>query len=282
MVVIEKPYWVGHNIESESGATQQSAPIFSVHVHPDGTRFATAGQDNTCKIWAIAPLLDVSESEKPVSEPERPRILAVLSHHTSSVNCVRWSYSGKFLASSSDDTFVMLWELQPGMPSTTPFGSTPSGACLENWNRVLCFRGHTSDVVDLAWAPRDDMLASCSVDNTVRVWRVSMHSQQTHLPECLAVLTGHSGMVKGVAWDPMGKLLASKGDDGRLVITGTHDWSTVATITAPFEAAPECPSFFQRPAFSSDGMFLAATNAVRAFLQLSWGGSPLPPFHFFL
>tara|TARA_B100000524_G_C23544483_1_gene332487 strand:- start:70 stop:180 length:111 start_codon:yes stop_codon:yes gene_type:complete len=31
---IEKPAWVSHD----------GQPIFSVHVHPDGSRFATAGQ----------------------------------------------------------------------------------------------------------------------------------------------------------------------------------------------------------------------------------------------
>ena len=45
---IHKPEWVAH----------EGQPIFSVDVHPDGTRFATAGQDNLVKVWALGPVID--------------------------------------------------------------------------------------------------------------------------------------------------------------------------------------------------------------------------------
>ena len=82
-------------------------PIFSVDVHPDGTRFATAGQDGTIKIWALAPVLEkASEQDESV-----PRLLATLSGHEGAVNCARWSPDGRLLASGSDDSMVMLWRL---------------------------------------------------------------------------------------------------------------------------------------------------------------------------
>jgi WD40 repeat protein len=36
--------------------------------------------------------------------------------------------------------------------------------------RVVCL----PQVHDVAWAPDDSLLASCSVDNTVRIWRVPL------------------------------------------------------------------------------------------------------------
>lgn len=53
------------------------------------------------------------------------------------------------------------------------------------------------DVLDLAWSPQDRWLASCSVDNTIIIWDV--HA----LPAIISVLKGHTGLVKGVAWDPV-------------------------------------------------------------------------------
>lgn len=60
---------------------------------------------------------------------------------------------------------------------------------------VLC----SGDVLDLAWSVQDRYLASSSVDNSVIVW--CMNSFQS-----VTTLKGHSGLVKGVAWDPVSHL----------------------------------------------------------------------------
>jgi hypothetical protein len=44
------------------------------------------------------------------------------------------------------------------------------------------------------------------------------------------LLKGHEGFVKGVAWGPLGKYLASQGDDA-VVIWRCEDWQQVARIT---------------------------------------------------
>lgn len=54
------------------------------------------------------------------------------------------------------------------------------------------------DILDLAWSLQDRYLASSSVDNTVIIW--DMNSYQA-----ITTLKGHSGLVKGVAWDPVKK-----------------------------------------------------------------------------
>lgn len=55
----------------------------------------------------------------------------------------------------------------------------------------------SGDVLDLAWSPLDKWLASCSVDNSIIIWNAEK------FPEMTCVLTGHTGLVKGVAWDPV-------------------------------------------------------------------------------
>jgi protein HIRA/HIR1 len=53
--------------------------------------------------------------------------------------------------------------------------------------------------------------------------------------EMVAILKGHSGLVKGVAWDPVGKYVASQSDDKTLRIWRTADWQQDAVISEPFE-----------------------------------------------
>ena len=47
------------------------------------------------------------------------------------------------------------------------------------------------------------MIVSCSLAKEVFVW-------DAHKRVKAATLAGHSGFVKGVAWDPLGKFIASQ------------------------------------------------------------------------
>lgn len=49
------------------------------------------------------------------------------------------------------------------------------------------------------------------------------------------MLRGHRGLVKGVAWDPVGRYVASQADDRTLVVWRTSDWGQEVVITKPFE-----------------------------------------------
>lgn len=47
-------------------------------------------------------------------------------------------------------------------------------------------------------------------------------------------LRGHTGLVKGLTWDPVGKYIASQADDHSLKVWRTVDWQMEANITKPF------------------------------------------------
>ena len=53
--------------------------------------------------------------------------------------------------------------------------------------------------------------------------------------EILATLKGHSGLVKGLTWDPVGKYIASQADDRSLKVWRTMDWQLETSITKPFD-----------------------------------------------
>ena len=57
----------------------------------------------------------------------------------------------------------------------------------------------------VSWAPDGARIASCSIDNEVIVWVLTGGP-----PRMLKRLQGPSGLVKGVAFDPIGKYLASQ------------------------------------------------------------------------
>ena len=86
------------------------------------------------------------------------------------------------------------------------------------------------DVTDLAWCPMNEYLATCSVDNTVNVWKVPEEQPgggANPVWQRVACLTGHRSHVKGITWDPVGKFLATQADDKSVIIWRTEDWTEV-------------------------------------------------------
>uniref|UniRef100_A0A8C0J9S5 Protein HIRA n=1 Tax=Chelonoidis abingdonii TaxID=106734 RepID=A0A8C0J9S5_CHEAB len=229
-------------------------PIFSVDIHPDGTKFATGGQgqdSGKVVIWSMAPVLK-EEDEK---NENIPKMLCQMDNHLACVNCVRWSNNGVYLASGGDDKLIMVWKRAAYIGPSTVFGSSSKLANVEQWRCVSILRSHSGDVMDVAWSPHDAWLASCSVDNTVVIWNA------VKFPEILATLKGHSGLVKGLTWDPVGKYIASQADDRSLKVWRTMDWQLETSITKPFD---ECggTTHVLRLSWSPDGHYLVSAHAM--------------------
>ncbi|KAM4708515.1 protein HIRA [Discoglossus pictus] len=239
-----KPTWVNHN----------GKPIFSVDIHPDGTKFATGGQgqdSGKVVIWNMPPVLK-EEDEK---NENVPKMLCQMDNHLACVNCVRWSNNGAYLASGGDDKLIMVWKRSGYIGPSTVFGSSSKLANVEQWRCVTILRSHSGDVMDVAWSPHDAWLASCSVDNTVVIWNA------LKFPEIIATLKGHSGLVKGLTWDPVGKYIASQADDRSLKVWRTMDWQLETSITKPFD---ECggTTHVLRLSWSPDGHYLVSAHAM--------------------
>lgn len=85
-------------------------PIFSLDIHPDGSRFATGGQgkdSGRVTIWNLGPVI-YQEYEK---NENVPKLLCQLDNHLSCVNCVRWNHSGKFLGLYKNSLFLRKYNL---------------------------------------------------------------------------------------------------------------------------------------------------------------------------
>lgn len=108
-------------------------------------------------------------------------------------------------------------------------------------------------MIDLAWAPDETKLATCSLDNCVMVWDVERL-------ERLATLR-HTSMVKGVAWDPMGKYISSASDDKSVAIWRCVDWQQEHKVDQPYQK--EGRTFFRRLSWSPDGVYIATSHGYK-------------------
>lgn len=79
--------------------------IFSADVDLENVRLATGGMDGTIRVWRLECLFDSA-----MMSGNSGKLLASMNRHNGSVLCVRWSSQGQ-LASSSDDTIILIWQL---------------------------------------------------------------------------------------------------------------------------------------------------------------------------
>ncbi|KAH9422787.1 hypothetical protein DERP_008050 [Dermatophagoides pteronyssinus] len=234
---IIKPNWV----KQEHKGIPLS--IFSIDIHPDGTRFATGGQGNDCgrvAIWNFSAVI----STKVENDENQPKLLCQIDSHLQCVNSVRWSHAGNYLASAGDDKLIMIWQLGGRYQGHT-----------EHYRTVSTLRSHSGDILDLSWSHDDRYLASCSIDNMIVIWNAQ------RWPEIAKILKGHCGLVKGVTWDPIGKYLASQSADKTLRIWRISDWSEEVCIKEPFEQCGDTTHVL-RLSWSPEGQYLVSAQAM--------------------
>jgi WD40 repeat protein/beta-lactamase regulating signal transducer with metallopeptidase domain len=148
----------------------------------------------------------------------------------SPVLAVAYSPDGRLLATSGEDSAIVVRD-----PST---GSVK--ARLE---------GHTDAVTCLAYSPDGSILASAGYDRTVRFWDASTG-------HALSTLQGHASWIFALAFAPDGKTLASAGSDKTVRLWDVAQARPKATLTGP-------NSSIRALAFAPDGKTLASAGSDR-------------------
>jgi WD40 repeat protein len=209
---------------NESNAYQCVSTLDSVHTRtirsvafsPCGRFLAAASFDGLVSIWT-------RESSSDLEQSDEWTCIAQLEGHENEVKRVSWSCDGQFLASCSRDKTAWIWATPQFMhmsnnPSSN--SNTPSIDQLNEWlddvssefQCVSVCSGHSQDVKCVQFHPTEQMMVSCSYDNTMKVWH-----EEADDWFCCSTITGHTSTVWDVVWtkskDNIDELISASDDN---------------------------------------------------------------------
>ena len=199
-------------------------PIRTLKVHPQGNLFATSEKGGAIRVWQLA------------SDRGEMRSVKVLTGHTDTVDDLAFSTDGSWLGSGSHDNTTRLWDVESGacitvIPTGFMGGShitfAPDGKMMAYaysdkiylvpnararvFSSPLMLTGHTHNIRAICFSPDGKYLASCAIDNTVRLWDVATGT-------CLHIFDQDVFDFWSLMFSPNGTLLAGGGR------TGIHIW----------------------------------------------------------
>lgn len=149
----------------------QPVRVWLVALNRDGTKLLSIGEDDSYRYWDVVNTSQITEDLPPLTSFQLP-----------------WRSVNKQLTARYDEklTTITLMNLTTG-------------------DETL-LEGHSKGVRRAVFSPTGEVLASCSWNNTIRLWDLSGKSPTR-------ILEGHAATIASLAFSPDGEILASVGGD---------------------------------------------------------------------
>ncbi|MEZ4683967.1 MAG: NACHT domain-containing protein [Caldilineaceae bacterium] len=233
--------------------------------------------------------------------------IGTLSGHSRAALMLAWHPSGRWLASSSSDGTVIVWDVQMRQAIQTlgvhqdstgtisvmglawnQDGSLLASAGFDNNIRLWNTSGLTDDTPDesaltlaatwwvndqgqpvrLAWSPDGQRLAASYSGGTIQIWNTDSATELVDDQAPLQTLAAHTGAVWGLTWDPTGTYLASSAEDQSVRIWTGNPLSLRTTLSGHTD------SVAGGVAWNSTGTAVASASTDRSVRvwKLSPGG----------
>jgi WD40 repeat protein len=179
------------NAKLEQSIENHADWVFGVAFAPDGKHLLTASRDKTAKVW------DLATKESVLTFPD----------HQNTVYSVAVKSDGKLAYSVGEDNQLRTWNAQG------------------EGKQVRASGGHAKAVFKVVRHPTQPLLATCSADQTVRLWNLDTGA-------AVRTMSGHTDWVYTVAFSPDGNLIASGSWNGEVKVWKTADGALVKAFNA--------------------------------------------------
>jgi polyadenylation factor subunit 2 len=177
--------WDFSNMSIERELSGHGWDVKCADWHPYKSLIATGSKDSLVKLW----------------DPKSSRELCNVHAHNNAVTKVKWSINGNFLLTGSKDTLIKLYDLR----TMTEF---------------QVFKRHQKEVSSLAWHPfHEELFVSGGFDGSLGFW-ITGYDDAAEF-----IMNAHAGVIRDVAWHPLGHLLATGSKD-----SSTRFWSRVNVV----------------------------------------------------
>ncbi|MGK7927385.1 MAG: WD40 repeat domain-containing protein, partial [Spirulina sp.] len=199
------------NIRERNQIEAHPDGVYVVDFSPDGSTFATAGEDGMARIWDLSGQLETE-----------------LAGHRGAIFSLDFSPDGKTIVTAGEDGTVRFWNLlgqekreikvdryQVSSISLSPDGErmaiVKDNGTVQLWHlskpqQLIQLQDHSGFVYHLDFSPDGQQIVTAGADGTVRLWNL--------LGQQLQILNGHEKPVYYVRFNPQGDQLATVGEDG--------------------------------------------------------------------